>query len=87
MQNANTFRARVSKLLVQNSGKIAAATGAAAAVTQNAAAMDTSAINNGTALFAAGVGVAQTEPLGTIISMFAVGIAGLFFIYMVKRLK
>ena len=78
---------KAKEFAVQHSGKIVAGTAAGTALVGSASAMDAGSIANGTALFAAGVGVAQTEPLGSIISLFAVGIAALFFIYMVKKLR
>lgn len=78
---------RTKTFVGKNAGKIVVGTTAIATVTSHASAMSQAEIANGSALFAAGIAVTQTEPLASIISLFAIGIGALFFIYMVKKLR
>lgn len=70
----------------RNSGKVAVGAGAIASTVSSASAMSASDISNGTALLNAGISVAATEPLGSIISMIAVIIGAIGFIKIVRRL-
>ncbi len=72
--------------IVQHGEKLALAGAGLLATVAGAAAMDAQDITNGTAMINAGITVAQTEPLGTIISGIAVGVGALIFIKVVRRL-
>lgn len=74
------------KLVVQHAGKIVAGTAVVTgAMSKTASAMSAESITNGTALINAGISVAQTEPLGTIISAVGVAFGALIFIKIVRR--
>jgi hypothetical protein len=73
---------RTKSFVGKHAGKVVIAT---TAVTATASAMDAGSIANGTALLSAGINVAQTEPLGSIISMIAVIVGALAFIKIIRR--
>lgn len=73
------------KFAVKHSGKVLASGIALSGLASQAVAMDATDIANGSALLSAGIAVTQTEPLGTIISMFALVIGALGFVKIVRR--
>jgi len=82
----NQILNRAKKFAVRHSGKAVALVTATVATVGKASAMSAESISNGSSLLTAGISVAQTEPLGSIISMFAVIIGALGFIKIVRRL-
>jgi len=76
---------RAKNFAVRNANKIVVAGTADLASAQSGMAMDAGQISNGTALINAGISVAQTEPLGTIISAVGVAFGALIFIKIVRR--
>ncbi len=75
----------VKDTIQEHATKIALAGTAVIATVGQGAAMSSSDITNGSALIQAGISVAQTEPLGTIISAVGVAFGALIFVKIVRR--
>lgn len=84
MENKTLVRAK--NFAVKNSGKLVVGATALLGSAGQAVAMTAGDIQNGSAVVSAGIAVAQTEPLGSVISAIAVGIGALIFIKIIRRL-